>query len=159
MRGKFWGNGAIPGGVTDVDLALDAIEDVLLGRASWRPDIDPDPYQRLADVIDSKIANLVRSYRNRNAKVLDEDAEEPGTNDREVAQLLQGASSGTFMAKVKSVLTGQPELIEYVEAASVFETRADIAAVLDIDPSEVTNRQKRVRRAFAGLAEQFGVRL
>jgi len=159
LRGKFWGNRAIPDGVTDKDVALDAIEDVLLGRASWDPDKTPDPYPRLADVIDSKIANLVRSYRNRHAKFLASESDEPGANDREAAELLLNASSGTFMAMVKEVLKGQPELIEYVEAASVFDTRAEIAAVLGIDPSDVTNRQKRVRRAFAGLAEEFGVRL
>lgn len=132
---------------------------MLLGRASWHPDIDPDPYHRLADVIDSKIANLVRSYRNRNAKVIATDAEEPGAHDQEVARLLQEASSGAFMARVRIVLADQPELLEYVEAASVFETRADIASVLGIKPSDVTNRQKRVRRIFADLAEEFGVRL
>lgn len=159
LKGKFWGNGAIPDGVTDKDVALDAMEDVLLGRAHWDPDTAPDPYQRLADVIDSKIANLVRSYRNRHVKCLATESDEPGANDREAAELLQQASFGTFLTKVKDVLKGQPELVEYVEAASVFDTRAEIATVLGIDPSDVTNRQKRVRRAFAGLAEEFGVRL
>ena len=141
-----------------MDIALDAIEDVLLGRANWDPETAPDPYQRLADVIDSKIANLVRSYRNRHSKFLGSESDEPGANDQEAAELLQDASSGTFLAKVKNVLHGQPDLVEYVEAASVFDTRAEIAAVLGIQSSDVTNRQKRVRRAFADLAGEFGVR-
>lgn len=159
LRGKFWGNGAIPDGTTGETLALDTIEDVLLGRASWNPETDPDPYHKLANIVDTKVANLVRSYRNRNAKFLAKEFDEPGSDDSDVAELLQTASTGTFMARVKETLSGFPELIEYVEAASVFDKRSDIATMLGVEPSEVTNRQKRVQRIFAGLADEFGVSL
>ena len=159
LRGKFWGNGTIPDGTTDETLALDAIEDVLTGRATWDPDVDPDPYNKLANIVDTKVSNLVRSYRNRHAKFLSKESDEPGAEDSDVAELLQTASTGTFMARVQEDLKGDAELIAYVEAASVFDKRSDIATLLGVEPSEVTNRQKRVRRIFAGLAEEYGVSL
>lgn len=159
LNEKFWGNGAIPDGTTAETLALDAIEDVLLGRASWDPHLEPDAYRKLADIVDSKISNLVRSYRNRHAKFLEHESDEPGKDDELVAELLQAHSDGVFLAKVKEKLAGQEDLQAYVSAAALFDKRADIAVVLDVEPSEVTNLQKRVRRIFASLASEFGVKL
>lgn len=159
LKDKFWGNGAIPDGTTDESIVLDAVEDVLLGRASWNPQGEADPYRRLADIVDSKIANLVRSFRNKKAKFLKHESQEPGAEDMQVATFLDEASEGTFMEKVKEKLKGSQDLLEYVEAASVFDTRREIAEVLGVDPSEVTNRQKRVRRVFAGLGSEFGIEL
>lgn len=111
------------------------------------------------DIVDSKVSNLVRSFRNRKAKLLANESDEPRDYDAEVAEMLQTASAGKFLSKVKTALQSHPELIEYVEAASLFDKRSDIATLLEIDPSEVTNLQKRVRRIFAGLAGEFGVSL
>lgn len=159
LNEKFWGNGAIPDGTTAETLALDAIEDVLLGRAAWDPNLEPSAYRKLADVVDTKLSNLVRCYRNKKAKLLAHESDEPGKEDQLVADLLQANSDGVFLAKVKEKLTGQEDLLAYVSAAAIFDKRADIAVVLDIEPSEVTNLQKRVRRIFASLALEFGVKL
>lgn len=121
--------------------------------------MEPDAYRKLADIVDSKLSNLVRSYRNRHAKFLKHESDEPGKDDECVAELLQAHSDGVFLAKVKEKLAGQEDLLAYVSAAAIFDKRTDIAVVLDVEPSEVTNLQKRVRRIFANLALEFGVKL
>lgn len=151
---RFWGNGAIPDGITPVDLALDAIEDVLLGVAGWDSERDPDPYFRLADIVNSKVSNLVWSYRNRRAKFLARELDEPVREATEFDAIYQEASDESFLQSLLEAARGNPDLGAYLIAASKFDKRRDIAGYLGVTVSEVTNLQKRARRLVARKAPE-----
>lgn len=145
LANKFWGNGAIPDGITPVDLALDAIEDVLLGAAGWDPEHNTDPYPRLVDIINSKVSNLVWGHRNRKAKFIEEH-NEPSSEAPEFEVLYQDAADGSLLELLLDAVKDSPELEAYVLAASQFDKRKDIAEHLGVSVSDVTNLQKRARR-------------
>jgi len=153
LSNKFWGNGAVPDGTTAESLALDAMEDVMLGAAYWDPLENPSPFPVLAGIVRSKVANLVRSYRNRKARYL-VGGEEPGEADPAIVKLLDEASASSLLDRVEHAIGNDPDLTAYFSAACRFEKRSEIAVELRVSVSEVTNLQKRLRRVVAPFWNQ-----
>lgn len=159
LSNRFWGNGAIPDNTTSETLALDTIEDVLLGTAHWDPLQEPDPYPRLADIVASKVSNLVWSYRNRKAVLLTSDSEEPPSDTLEFEEILERASENSLVDRLLPFVETQPEIADYIRAAAKFCKRREIAEYLGVSVAEITNRQKRARRIFASHIPEFAQEL
>ena len=176
LRQKWWRgvwDGKIPGGVQAEDLAMSAIEAVLIGDPdqggrSWDSQKDPDLTKFLRDIIDSKASHLVERAENvherepqpsdgesvsdfldrkRDHRTLPEEAVQVSADDETENQRL-------FFALLDEV-KGDPLLPKILECQwDGIWRRAEVAAKLGVDANAITQAKKRLDRILPKFLEK-----
>ena len=128
----------VPGGIEAADFAGEAIADVYTGVREWDPATCPDLLQYLFGVVRSKISNACTAAEN--TRVRREDPEvEPSRGDKD----------DTFLWGFLSWIENEPQLMKAVELMmDGYTDRVEIAARMGLEPSNVTNLQKKMRRRY-----------
>jgi len=126
----------VPGGTEAADLAAEAIADVYAGVRQWEPDTCPDLLQYLYGVVRSSISNACTAAENTRERREDPEFE-PIAMDRD----------DDFLCGFLTEIENEPELVKVVELMmDGYEGRAEIAARMGLDPSDITNLQKKMKR-------------
>ena len=157
LKRHNWGNGAVPHGIEPKDLALDAIEDVFFKPSTWDRTAYPLPYPVLAGMVESKVANLVRSGRNRFVRELPPGDEGPAEPDEYNDSNLSEAPER--VDRIEAAVEHDADMLRYVKAAQKSHIREDIAIELGMTPTQVTNLSKRVKRILRGRETEFGIKI
>lgn len=173
---KWWRgvwNGKIPGGVQAEDLAISAIEALLIGDPnqggrSWNPDKDPDLMKFLRDIIDSKASHLVERAENsrecephpaegeslsdfldrkRDHRTLPAESSQVSSDD-------EAENERLFFALLDEV-KGDPLLPQILECEwDGISRRAEIATKLGVDANAITQAKKRLERILPQFREK-----
>jgi len=142
-KGQLWWRtwrgelgGSVPGGREPADFALEAIKDVYTGVRQWDPATCPDLLQYLFGVVQSKVSNACNAAENTQERREDPEFR-PVAIDKD-DDFLYG-----FLTEIEN----EPELVKVVELMmDGYEGRAEIAARMCLEPSDVTNLQKKMKR-------------
>lgn len=153
-RGVPGSNGGhVPGGKEAADLAAEAIVDTLEGRRTWNRADEPDFFEFLKGVVDSKVNHLAVSQENKRSRRIEGDGvrESPAYL---VPDKARGPATGAAekdgaerfrVAIIKEI--GDDELVQKIfECLEAEITKpAEMAEVLGRDVTEINNAQKRLR--------------
>lgn len=163
----------MPGGVQAHDLAMSAIEALLIGEPdqggrAWDREKQPDLLMFLRDVVDSKVSHLADLSENKCERepkpaegesesdfldrkrdtILDPDGAEPTPDDR-------AANERLFFALLEEVKS-DPLLQRILECHwDGIATRAEVAAKLGVDPNDVTLAKKRLNRILPEFRTKY----
>ena len=174
---KWWRgvwNGKIPGGVQAGDLAVSAIEAVLIGDPkqggrTWDPIAQPDLMKILRSVIDSRVSHLIERAENiREREPTPAEGEsESDYLDRKVdrsslpierpsgAAIDEAANEKLFFALLEE--TKDDPLIPGILGCELdgIIVRAEIAEKLGVDPNAITQAKKRLDRLLPKFRENY----
>ena len=155
-RLSFAQGGTAPGGVTPQDLVAESIEDAIAGTRNWNPAAEPEFYNFLRSVVDSKVNHLAESLENQMSRRIRApvDADKPPPEyeiaDRtpdQLTVLINKASLEKFRTAVLSAIQGD-SLVEGLFSCLEAEVTSpqEIAVLLDAKVKDINNAQKRLRR-------------
>jgi hypothetical protein len=173
---KWWRgvwNGKIPGGIQAGDLAISAIEAVLIGDPDqggryWDFEKNPDLMKFLCDIIDSKASHLVeRAENSREREPHPADGESESdfldrkrdhlslpTEAFQVSADEEAANERLFFALLDEV-KDDPLLPRILECEwDGICVRAEIAAKLGVDANAITQAKKRLERILPSFREK-----
>ena len=173
---KWWRgvwNGKIPGGIQAGDLAVSAIEAVLIGDPDqagryWDFEKNPDLMKFLCDIIDSKASHLVKraeNSRERESHPADGESESDfldrkrdhlslPTETFQVSADEEAANERLFFALLDEV-KDDPLLPRILECEwDGICVRAEIAAKLGVDANAITQAKKRLERILPSFREK-----
>lgn len=177
LRQKWWRGvweGKIPGGVQAEDLAISAIEAVLIGDPdqggrSWDHQKDPDLMKFLRDVVDSKASHLVERAENARERE-PHPAEGESVSDfldrkRDHRSLSEGTlqisaddeaeNERLFFALLDEV-KGDPLLSKILECEwDGIYRRAEVAVKLGVDVNAITQAKKRLDRILPQFRQKY----
>jgi hypothetical protein len=165
---KWWRgvwDGKIPGGVQPEDLAISAIEAVLIGDPdqggrSWDRQKDPDLMKFLRDIIDSKASHLVERAENARERephpaegesvsdFLDRKRDHRSLSEEtlQISAEDEVENERLFFALLDEV-KGDPLLPKILECEwDGIYRRAEVAAKLGVDVNAITQAKKRLDR-------------
>lgn len=156
-------NQSMPSGHGPDSIASEAIVSVLNGERKCGARDRDSLLKVLMGVVDSKISHLAGSADNRtmraaaNGHATDSgapDAWHPATKpgDGPVAMAADPEAARVFRETIRKALEGEPELLELFECLDAgYSGRKEIAEILAIAESEVTNLRKRLARKLEPL--------
>ena len=128
------------------DFAIEAIEDVYLGKRTWEPGTHPDMKGFLYDVVKSKVSNAAQKTATRSVS-LEERLED--------ASLVQMDEAG-FKDEMCKVLGNDQELIDVVECYhNGCHKPFEVAEELEISVEELRNRRRRIERKCQDLLVEW----
>jgi hypothetical protein len=176
LKQKWWRgvwDGKIPGGVQAEDLAMSAIEAVLIGDPdqggrSWDAQKDPDLAKFLRDIIDSKASHLVERAENAHEReplpadgesvsdFLDRKRDHRTLTDEtfQVSAADEAENERLFFALLDEV-KGDPLLPKILECEwDGVGRRAEVAAKLGVDVNAITQAKKRLDRILSKFREK-----
>jgi len=126
----------VPGGTEAADFAAGAIADVYAGAREWNPATCPSLLQFLFGVVRSNISNACAAAEN--------------TRERRESTQFEAAASDKdddFLCGFLTEIENEPQLVKVVELMmDGYEDRAEMAARMGLEPSDVTNLRKKMKR-------------
>jgi len=126
---------AVPGGKEAEDIALDAISYLLTGTRVWNPKTHPDLLRFLLAAVRSEVYSLVVSRSNQDVRQT-ADSPEKGKRD-----------DGAEVLEILDYVKDEPDLYQFVDCIiDGYRERADIAAHLHLELTEVDNLRRRMKR-------------
>tara|TARA_R110002049_G_scaffold300016_1_gene490561 strand:- start:2059 stop:2676 length:618 start_codon:yes stop_codon:yes gene_type:complete len=157
--------GAVPGAYEPEDFAHDAIRKMLDGTRPWNREKSPTLLAALKSTIDSEISHMVESLDNRKGRRLSVKSEKdetvqaydvPGTEPNPLVIVTDRDWQERCHNAVMKALEGDKLLEELFDCLEAEITDpADIADMLEISVSDVTNAKKRLRRKLEKLDKKF----
>jgi hypothetical protein len=97
-------DGHMPNGKEAADIVQEAIEDLLTGKRSWDPVVQPDLFVHLRSIVDSKLSHLVESAENQHVY---SDATLTAEDDR--------GQKGSFLARLPNTDSSLPDALVKAE--------------------------------------------
>lgn len=166
-------SGKVPGGVQAEDLAMSAIEALLVGNPKkggrvWVRQKQPDLLMFLRDVVDSKVNHLAERSENKSERepkpadgeseadfldrkrdtIFDPEGAEPNSDEEEANERLFFA----LLEEVKHDALLQKILECHWDGIS---GRAEVAAKLGVDPNDITLAKKRLDRIVPEFRKKY----
>jgi DNA-directed RNA polymerase specialized sigma24 family protein len=166
-------DGNMPTGQEAADVVLEAIEDLLTGKRSWDPSIQPNLFAHLRSIIDSKLSHLVESWANRHVRtesaLSTEDNNATGSPSPHVQFSEPTPSPAEMMLRAEEerlaeeffwgfyeYLSDEPLLQKVIECIDDDLKPAEMAAHLGVPQKEIYNIRKRLQRRLADYRAQCG---
>ena len=154
-RGVRGSNGGhAPGGAEAADFAAEAIVDTLEGRRTWNREAQPDFFEFLKGVVDSKVNHLANSQENRRARRIEHDGAGdplahlvPDKRRSPHVSLEEKDGAERFRAAVLKEIRDDDVAVRILECLEAEITKpSEMAVLLECEVAEVNNAQKRLRR-------------
>lgn len=161
-------NGHLPGGKDVADIVQEAVSDVVLGKRTWNPEKEPDVFNFLRSVVNSKISGLRTSSENVKVKLV----VAAGENDRDPLDTLSDGSGTDAAMQLQEKedeerntellllfydFVASDKLIQGIVGCTIegITKRTEIAAALEVKEQEITNANKRLERCFKDFRKTY----